>query len=119
MLDVALRNEIVRTVKSAMVEVHEMYDEQWVTGRELGEVVSCFSPYWLKNYGRLLPRTSIEVLKNDGTAARTGYIYPLHKIQRLLAEGKIRIIEEPENSDDNNCLCNRDKASGRVRELGD
>lgn len=97
MLDVALRNEIVRTVKSAMAEVKEMYEEQWVTSKELGETISCFTPYWMKTYGRLLPRTTIEVLKNDGTAARTGYIYPLHKIQRLLAEGKIRIIEEPEN----------------------
>lgn len=92
MMDAALKREIRDTVRSAIEDIKEMYEERWVGGKELGQAITCFSPYWIKTYGHLLPRLAVEVEKEDGTKTRTGYVYPLHKILRMLAEGKLKLL---------------------------
>lgn len=97
-MDKALRSEIVavvtltlsRELRHALTDKMELYGEKWVTGNELCEMIGCFSRSWLKSYGHTLPRAQIMVTEDaTGDEHRTGWCYPLHKIQRLLSEGKL------------------------------
>jgi hypothetical protein len=51
-----------------------------------------FSPNWLENFGWKLPRERIEVTDDDGKTRATRWGYPLHAIQRMIAEGRLRRI---------------------------
>ena len=86
----ALRTEIVTTVRQAQIEAAEMYNEKYVTGAELCNQIAMFSPNWLENFGWKLPRERIEVTGDDGKTRVTRWGYPLHHIQRMIAEGRMR-----------------------------
>lgn len=91
-MDRLLRAEIVSEVQEALLAVHEMYEERWLTAERLSEEMGMFSPAWLKRYGHLLPRERAEVV--DGAEMHaTRWAYPLHKIQRLLAERKLKELK--------------------------
>jgi hypothetical protein len=79
-------------VKQAHAEAAEMYNERYVTGRELCEQIAMFSPNWLENFGWKLPRERIEVTDDEGKTRATRWGYPLHAIQRMIAEGRLRRI---------------------------
>jgi hypothetical protein len=49
-----------------------------------------FSPNWLENFGWKLPGERIEVTGDDGKTRVTRWGYPLHHIQRMIAEGRMR-----------------------------
>lgn len=91
-MDSKLREEIISTVKQAQAEAAEMYNEKYVTGRELCEQIAMFSPNWLENFGWKLPRERIEVTDDEGKTRATRWGYPLHAIQRMIAEGRLRRI---------------------------
>ena len=86
----ALRTEILAIVRQAQIEAAEMYNEKYVTGAELCEQIAMFSPNWLENFGWKLPRERIEVTCDDGTRRVTRWGYPLHLIQRMIHEGRMR-----------------------------
>lgn len=90
-LDKITREAIVSTVRKATIEAQEMYNEQWVTAEQLSQRMPFFSKEWLKRYGSLLPRECIRVVK-DGVVHRTGWCYPLNKLQRMVNEGELREI---------------------------
>ena len=91
-LDKETREAIANAVQRAQIEAAEMYDERWVTGAELCKRVAMFSKNWLDNFGWKLPRERIEVTQDDGQKRVTRWGYPLHQIQRMINEGRLRNI---------------------------
>ena len=91
-LDKETREAIAESVKAAQIEVAEIYDEKYVTGKELCKQISMFSTNWLENFGWKLPRERIEVVDDDGETRVTRWGYPLHQIQRMIAEGRMRSL---------------------------
>ena len=89
-----LEEKIIATVAKAVAKVvtryYEMYNEKYVTGAELCNQIAMFSPNWLENFGWKLPRERIEVTGYDGKTRVTRWGYPLHHIQRMIAEGRMR-----------------------------
>ena len=92
-MDKLLREEIAGEVKRILTDILEGSKEQWVSGDELGQHISCFSPNWLKMYGRSLPRTRAIVTCKDGSTHQSGFIYPLHKIKRMLANNQVKSLK--------------------------
>lgn len=83
-MDRAMKAEIVATVKSAMSEAFEMYNEKYITAKELTAQFSMITADWLKKNGERLPR--VKVPDSNRVA------YPLHKIARMVADGSINSI---------------------------
>ena len=90
-MDKMLRAEIVGEVRRAMQEGLEMYREQWVTEKELMKHVQCLNKTWFKTYGHTLPREQVVV--TDDKPHRTGWCYPLHRIQRMLQSGELKTLK--------------------------
>ena len=93
-MDKLLRAEIVAEVKRSLVEVNEMYQEEWMTKEQLCEHFPMFTPSWIKTFGEksAIPRERISVQSEDGSGVRSRFMYPKHKINRLIAEGYFRNI---------------------------
>lgn len=89
-MDRQLRAEIVNTVNKTIREMMEQYNEKWLTGDQLCEQFGCFTKGWLKNYGYTLPRTQGVVTDENGEQHRTSWIYPLHRINRMIMDGTIK-----------------------------
>lgn len=88
-MDRLLRMEIVDEVRRAHTELAEMYEERWLTAEGLCERMGMFSVAWLKRYGHLLPRERAEVV--DGAEMHASrWAYPLHRIQRMVMERKLK-----------------------------
>lgn len=85
-----LEEKIIATVAKVVMRYYEMYNEKYVTGVELCKQIAMFSPNWLENFGWKLPRERIEVTGDDGKTRVTRWGYPLHHIQRMIAEGRMR-----------------------------
>lgn len=92
-IDPALRRAIAFEVKDTLREINEVYQEQWLTGKSLGKQIELFTPSWLKTYGHTLPRTRAEVADPAGNIAKTSWVYPLHKIQRMVQDGQIKDLK--------------------------
>ena len=91
-LDKETRDAIAAAIKEAQIEAVEVYHERYVTGKELCNQIAMFSPNWLENFGWKLPRERIEVTGDDGETRVTRWGYPLHQIQRMIAEGRMRSL---------------------------
>lgn len=104
-MDRKLKTEIFFQVRDAIQAVMEEQQEQWVTAENLCEQYQCFTPAWMKDHGRELPRTK--------AAYSNRWCYPLHKIGRLIQENKIRhldsqpVVELKNNNTDDNYNSNR------------
>ena len=92
-MDKLLRAEIAGEVKRILIDILEGSKEQGVSGEELGKHISCLTKDWLKVYGRSLPRTRAIVTCKDGSTHQTGFIYPLHKIQRMINTNKVKSLK--------------------------
>lgn len=90
MLDRQLKIEIMATVRRAMEESLEGANEVWLSGKQLSEQFSMFTPNWLEEYGELLPRTQAIVTDSTGKSRATRWAYPRNKIQRMVREGHIK-----------------------------
>ena len=86
------RDAIAAAIREAQIEAAEVYHERYVTGKELCNQIAMFSPNWLENFGWKLPRERIEVTGDDGETRVTRWGYPLHQIQRMIAEGRMRSL---------------------------
>lgn len=89
-MDKQLKAEIVATVNRAVREAMEVYEERWLTDTQMSEYISVMTKRWLRDHGHMLPRTPIEYTDAQGTRHTTSYLYPLHKIQGMLADGSIK-----------------------------
>ena len=85
-----LRAEIIATVKQTMQEVMENADEVWLTPKQLLDQFGMLNKDWLNRYGELLPREPASIIWPDGIEECTRYAYPMHKINRMIKEGKLK-----------------------------
>ena len=89
-MDKQLRKEICSEVRASVEQAMETYQERWVTGDTLQQHIEVFTKAWLKAYGKSLPRTQAAVTLSDGSTKRTMWVYPLHRIQRMIENGQIK-----------------------------
>jgi hypothetical protein len=82
-------NEVKAVVRLAVEEEREMYDEVWLTEKELIAQFGMFTHDWLKKYGQCLQPAQAMVVDEYGVEHKTGKAYPKHKIQRMIASGEI------------------------------
>lgn len=96
-MDRELRRKILELIANILEKVlreyFEMYKEEWVTQKELGKRIGCFNAGWMKSYAKTLPRTQPIVLDENNVEHYGSWIYPLHKIQRMVMEGKIKELK--------------------------
>ena len=92
-LDKATREAIAASVRKATIEMQEVYQEQWLTGRQLCEQVGMFTEKWLKLYGDRIPRERIRVVDDNGVEHKTGWSYPKMRILRMIHDGELRVLE--------------------------
>ena len=81
--------ELKAVVRRAVEEEREMYDEVWLTEKQLLEQFGMFTHDWLKKYGHCLQPARAIVVDEQGVERRSGWAYPKHKIQRMIASGEI------------------------------
>lgn len=91
-LDKQTREAVIATVRKAAIEMHEVYEEQWLTSKELCNQIGFFSMEWLKRYGQTLPRECVRVTTKDGVEHKTGWCYPKMRILRMINEGSLRSL---------------------------
>ena len=89
-LDKQTRMAVAAAVRTATMEANEVYNEEWLTGKQLCEQVGFFTKEWLKRYGMTLPREVVKVRDENGVVHRTGWGYPKKRILRMIAEGEFR-----------------------------
>ena len=82
-------NELKLVLRRAIEEEREMYDEVWLTEKELIAQFGIFTHDWLKKYGQCLKPARAIVVDEQGVERRSGWAYPKHKIQRMIASGEI------------------------------
>ena len=83
-------NELKAVVRRAIEEEREMYDEVWLTEKELIAQFGLFTHDWLKRYGQCLQPARAIVVDELGVEHPTQRLaYPKHKIQRMIASGEI------------------------------
>ena len=82
-------NELKLVLRRAIEEEREMYDEVWLTEKELIAQFGIFTHDWLKKYGQCLQPARAIVVDEQGVERRSGWAYPKHKIQRMIATGEI------------------------------
>ena len=82
-------NEVKAVVRLAIEEEREMYDEVWLTEKQLLEQFGMFTHDWLKKYGQCLQPAQAMIVDEYGVEHKTGKAYPKHKIQRMIASGEI------------------------------
>lgn len=94
-MDSAIRMAIINEVRTALRAVSEQLEERYVTAEELSKQFSFFTREWIKDYGHLLPRERVIVVK-DNLTPTTHWGYPLHKITRMVGDGSFRVLEYKE-----------------------
>ena len=83
-------NEVKAVVRRAIEEDREMYDEVWLTEKQLLQQFGMFTHDWLKKYGQCLQPARAIVVDEQGVEHPTQRLaYPKHKIQRMIASGEI------------------------------
>ncbi len=83
-------NEVKAVVRRAIEEYREMYDEVWLTEKQLMEQFGMFTHDWIKKYGHCLQPARAIVVDEQGVEHPTqGWAYPKHRIQRMIASGEI------------------------------
>ena len=97
-MDRILRAEIIATVRETMREVLEGADEIYLTPQQLAERISFLPLEWIRKNGELLPRECAIVIVN-GKPKKTNDGYPLHKIQRMIQEGKLKGLVKVQKKD--------------------
>ena len=93
-MDRQLKAEIVATVKRSVAEAMEVYQERWITDKEMSQYISVMTQRWLREHGEMLPRTPIEWTDRHGKRHATSYLYPLHRIQAMITDGRIKNLKE-------------------------
>lgn len=96
-MDKQTKVEIKAVVRDAIREAMECYEERWLTDREMSQYISVMTQRWLRDHGDLLPRTPIEWTDKQGARHTTSYLYPLHRIQAMMADGRIKELRESKN----------------------
>lgn len=100
-LDTTTRRLIAKAIEQGISAKMETYNEKWITEVELCKELPSFTLSWLKEYGQKVPRERVNVCRNGVMIPTKKWMYPLHKIKRMLAEGNFRAIivkDQPKNN---------------------
>ena len=89
-MDKLLRTEIINEVKLAM----RTYSERWLTAEQICEHVGTLTPRWLKDHGQMFNRTRLEWTDTNGNRHSQAWLYPLHEIQEMILNGRIKELSE-------------------------
>ena len=92
-MDKQTKVEIKAVVREAVQQALEVYEERWLTDAEMEQYVSVMTKRWLRDHGHMLPRTPIEWTDKQGKRHATSYLYPLHQIQAMIADGRIKDLK--------------------------
>lgn len=92
-MDKQTKKELIFEIREAFAEIFEPANEKWVKQETLIENFQCFSKEWIKQYGSSLPRTRASVTDKNGETHRTSWVYPVHKINRMIADGSIKNLQ--------------------------
>lgn len=89
-----LEAKIIAAVTKVAQQHYQVNEERWLTAEQISEYVGVFTKRWLQDHGDMLPRTPIEWTDKKGKRHATSYIYPLHQIQAMMADGRIKELKE-------------------------
>jgi len=93
-MDALLRAEIKAIVRETFLEVAlevlEVSEEKWLKPKQVIEQFGMISQEWMDRNAELLPREYASVIWPDGAEKCTRFAYPMHKINRLIKEGKLK-----------------------------
>ena len=92
-IDRQLRKDIASEVAVAVRETLAKMEERWLTADELCKHFGMISKEWLKEYGDTLPRERIIVEKLDGAKTRTRWGYPMHEINMMILDGRVKHLK--------------------------
>ena len=88
-----LEAKIIAAVTKVAQQHYQVNEERWLTAEQLSEYVGVFTKRWLQDHGDMLPRTPIEWTDKKGARHSTSYLYPLHQIQAMIADGRIKNLK--------------------------
>ena len=92
-MDKELRREIAVQVAMAVRDTLSKIEERWLKADELCKHFGMFNKEWLKEYGDTLPRERVTVEHADGTSHKTRWAYPMHAINQLIMDGKVKHLK--------------------------
>ena len=92
-MDKQTKAEIKVVIREAIQEAMEVYEERWLTDVQIGEYIGVMTQRWLRDHGEMLPRTQIEYTDATGRHS-SSWLYPLHRIQAMMANGRIKELRE-------------------------
>ena len=93
-MDRQLKADIVATVRKSLMEAMETYDERWLTANQISEYIGCLTERWLRDNGEMLPRTRMEWTDSQGQRHASSWMYPLHRLQAMIADGRIKSLQK-------------------------
>lgn len=88
-MDQKLKLEITQVVNQAAREAYLLYNEEWISGKELCKQFQQIPKSWLKTHKHLLPQSTTRYLDKDGNVKETNPAYPKHRINQMILEGKL------------------------------
>ena len=92
-MDKQTKVEIKVVVRETIKEAMEVYEERWLTDRQMEQYVGVMTQRWLRDHGDMLPRSPIEWTDAKGIKHTSSYLYPLHQIQAMIADGRIKDLK--------------------------
>ena len=92
-LDRQMRMEIAEQVAMAVRDTLSKIEERWLTADDLCKQFGMISKEWLKEYGDTLPRQRVTVVHMDGTIHRTRWAYPMHEINQMIIDGRVKHLK--------------------------
>lgn len=97
-MDRIFEAKLLALIDRKMTERLEGADEVWLKPKQFLERFGMFSQEWLDENGHLLPREYASVIWPDEKEHCTRYAYPVHKINRMIQEGKLKgLLKVPKN----------------------
>ena len=88
-MDKQLKLEITQVVNQAAREAYLLYNEEWISAKELCKQFQMIPKSWLKTHKHLLPQSSVRYTDKDGNIKETNPAYPKHRINQMILEGKL------------------------------
>ena len=88
-LDKQTRMELAQIMNQAAREAYLIYNEEWISAKELCKQFQMIPKSWLKNHKHLLPQGTIRYLDKDGKEKETNPAFPKHRINQMIMEGKL------------------------------
>lgn len=95
-MDKQLKLEIAQVVNAAAREAYLLYNEEWISSKELCKQFQMIPRSWLKSHKHLLPQSSVRYIDKDGNIKETNPAYPKHRINQMIIDGKLDFTEHCE-----------------------